>query len=312
MVIQFLFYRLPFLSLQNIRKECNVDWAQLETNPIRNEPNWKWAMYSDTDTDTDTGNDDCVVDTSNALCQHILSRHIISYTVCCISMVLAIVGIFGSTAACRCRCLWNKLLLREPLPCNPAAETAILTLLWCSDSLSSQMWFSPEDSFFHRSRYESSIFRKGGWYRWKPSSSSNFSIRAVRVCSLNVIRQWIINRAIRANGISVKSTLPPILILLSEAFYTQSPLEDSRLFGPSPWKILRHYLWTNGFLSNPAPGESLLSGNLVTETRCIPEEWIFFTDTATTGGVRCLWKKQTSSNISDPHPVFRIISNSHQ
>ena len=24
--------------------------------------------------------------------------------------------------------------------------------------------------------------------------------------------------------------------------YTQSPLEDSRLFGPSPWKILRHYL----------------------------------------------------------------------
>ena len=24
--------------------------------------------------------------------------------------------------------------------------------------------------------------------------------------------------------------------------YTRSPLEDSRLFGPSPWKILRHYL----------------------------------------------------------------------
>ena len=50
--------------------------------------------------------------------------------------------------------------------------------------------------------------------------------------------------------------------------YTRSPLEDSRLFGPSPWKILRHYLWTNGFLSNPAPGENLLSGNLVTETGC--------------------------------------------
>ena len=31
--------------------------------------------------------------------------------------------------------------------------------------------------------------------------------------------------------------------------YTRSPLEDSRLFGPSPWKILRHYLWTNGFLA---------------------------------------------------------------
>ena len=50
--------------------------------------------------------------------------------------------------------------------------------------------------------------------------------------------------------------------------YTPSPLEDSRLFGPSPWKILRHYLWTNGLLSNPAPGEDLLSGNLVMETGC--------------------------------------------
>ena len=26
------------------------------------------------------------------------------------------------------------------------------------------------------------------------------------------------------------------------AGYTRSPLEDSRLFGPSPWKVLRHYL----------------------------------------------------------------------
>ena len=51
-------------------------------------------------------------------------------------------------------------------------------------------------------------------------------------------------------------------------YYTQSPLEDSRLFGPSPWKILRHYLWTNGFLSNPAPGDNLLSGNHVMETGC--------------------------------------------
>ena len=29
--------------------------------------------------------------------------------------------------------------------------------------------------------------------------------------------------------------------LLQKA-YTRFPLEDSRLFGPSPWKILRHYL----------------------------------------------------------------------
>ena len=44
--------------------------------------------------------------------------------------------------------------------------------------------------------------------------------------------------------------------------YTRSPLKDSRLFGPSLW------LWTNGFRSNPASGENLLSGNLVMETGC--------------------------------------------
>ena len=48
----------------------------------------------------------------------------------------------------------------------------------------------------------------------------------------------------------------------------KSLLEDSRLFGSSPWKILRHCLWTNGFLSNSAPGENLLSGDLVMETGC--------------------------------------------
>ena len=50
--------------------------------------------------------------------------------------------------------------------------------------------------------------------------------------------------------------------------YTRSPLEDSRLFGPSPWKILALIVYTNGFLSNPAPGENLESGNLVMETGC--------------------------------------------
>ena len=51
--------------------------------------------------------------------------------------------------------------------------------------------------------------------------------------------------------------------------YTRSPLEASRLFGPGPWKVLRRYLRTNGFLSNPAPGENLLSGNPVMETGCM-------------------------------------------
>ena len=48
----------------------------------------------------------------------------------------------------------------------------------------------------------------------------------------------------------------------------QSPEEDSRLFGPGPWKILATTCETNGFLSSPAPGENLLSGNLVMETGC--------------------------------------------
>ena len=50
--------------------------------------------------------------------------------------------------------------------------------------------------------------------------------------------------------------------------HTQSPLQDSRLFGPRPWKILAATYETDGFLSNPDPGENLLSGNLVMETGC--------------------------------------------
>ena len=49
--------------------------------------------------------------------------------------------------------------------------------------------------------------------------------------------------------------------------HTRSPLQDSRLFGPRPWKILAA---TNEktYLSNPDPGENLVSGNLVMETGC--------------------------------------------
>ena len=32
---------------------------------------------------------------------------------------------------------------------------------------------------------------------------------------------------------------------------------------------LSHYLWTNGLLSNPGPGENLVRGNLVMETGCM-------------------------------------------
>jgi hypothetical protein len=51
--------------------------------------------------------------------------------------------------------------------------------------------------------------REGGWYGWKPSSSSNFSIRAFRACSLAEVRQTPPCRAIRGSSISVSNTLPP-------------------------------------------------------------------------------------------------------
>ena len=57
-------------------------------------------------------------------------------------------------------------------------------------------------------------------------------------------------------------------IFVASDRYTWSPLEDSRLFGPSPWKVLATTYEQKRFLSNPAPGENLLSGNLVMETGC--------------------------------------------
>ena len=51
--------------------------------------------------------------------------------------------------------------------------------------------------------------RKRGWYGWKPSSSSNLSIRVVQAYCLIEIRQAIIYRAIRADSISIDSIIPP-------------------------------------------------------------------------------------------------------
>ena len=64
------------------------------------------------------------------------------------------------------------------------------------------------------------------------------------------------------------------LVLQSDAThgtptYPQSPLQDSRLLGPRPWKILAATYETNGFLSNPDTGENLVMENLVMETGCI-------------------------------------------
>ena len=50
------------------------------------------------------------------------------------------------------------------------------------------------------------------------------------------------------------------LYLLMETFalyclfvYTRSPLEDSRLFEPSPWTNVRHHLWTKRISEQPTP-----------------------------------------------------------
>ena len=53
--------------------------------------------------------------------------------------------------------------------------------------------------------------RKRGWYGWKPSSSSNLSIRVFRAYPLIESSQTAPCRAIRGDGISANSTLPPLL-----------------------------------------------------------------------------------------------------
>ena len=45
--------------------------------------------------------------------------------------------------------------------------------------------------------------------------------------------------------------------------YTRSPLQDSRLFGPSPWKILRHYLWEMGSWATQPLAKILRAGILL-------------------------------------------------
>ena len=47
------------------------------------------------------------------------------------------------------RCLWKKkLFLQEPFTCNPAAEAAIQSLIWCFWSQSSHVSLSPEEWVF--------------------------------------------------------------------------------------------------------------------------------------------------------------------
>ena len=68
----------------------------------------------------------------------------------------------------------NKtLLLREPLPCNPAAETAIQPLIWCSESQHSNVYSFREECFFTDTRVYSQRSRSflTGYYEDTSASS---------------------------------------------------------------------------------------------------------------------------------------------
>ena len=69
------------------------------------------------------------------------------------------------------------------------------------------------------------LFQKGGWYGWKPASSSNLSIRAFRVCFLNTIRQTRLYRSIRGSSISFNSILPPFKLSRAVIITPQKPAE---------------------------------------------------------------------------------------
>ena len=60
---------------------------------------------------------------------------------------------------------------------------------------------------------ETYSIRKGGWYGWRSSSSSDLSILVfVQAYPLIGIRQTVPCRATRGSAISVSSTLPPLLM----------------------------------------------------------------------------------------------------
>ena len=54
----------------------------------------------------------------------------------------------STTGVCK-----QTLLLREPWPCGPAAETALQPLIRCFESLCSHVFASTEECIFHRHRY---------------------------------------------------------------------------------------------------------------------------------------------------------------
>ena len=80
--------------------------------------------------------------------------------------------------------------------------------------------------------------QKGAWCSWKPWSSANLSIRAVRVVSLIEIRQANLYQAMRANSISVNST-PPFLNTATRSHSLAGDLQDLRWDRHGPQQLDR-------------------------------------------------------------------------
>ena len=118
-----------------------------------------------------------------------------------------------------------------------------------------------------------------GYSRWGTSACVSLHFTAAVRCDMVYIRRFErdtyekngIGGEARhgvTSGVSCETSLNKHVTPHLHREYTRSPLEDPPSFRTKPLKILRHYLWTNGFLSNPAPGENHLSGHLVMETGC--------------------------------------------
>ena len=98
---------------------------------------------------------------------------------------------------------------------------------------------SAGQTFWHMPRQCSSI-RKGGWYGWEPSSSSNLSIRVFRAYPLSELSQTVPRRAIRGSSISVSSTLPPLKTCLGVNYVKLLCGRQSRLICHEPFSGVKY------------------------------------------------------------------------
>ena len=84
-------------------------------------------------------------------------------------------------------------------------------------------------------------FWKGGWYGWKPSSSSDLSIRAFRAYPLVEFRQTGPCRAIRGTSISV--TLPPLKNSCNRRTVTAAAVSESAASSKYKYISLSTYIY---------------------------------------------------------------------